>query len=89
MRPLTFEQACAHYSQRFTMEHVPRWTQVQRHDGTYYAPPYRSDLEWYNHTYFAGEHELAHNGCCYSLAPTWPLGRSLDTPYKKEDANHG
>lgn len=74
----TFEQACNAYVHRYTMEHVPRWARTPRADGRYYAPHYNSDHEWYAHTLFYGETELAGRRHCYSEAQTWPFGVSMD-----------
>ena len=83
IRPLTFEQAKSQFVHRFTMEHVPSWAKQQREDGSYYAPQYSSDLEWYNRTFFKGESELPSNKSCYSYDPSWPLGKTLTAPYMK------
>jgi hypothetical protein len=52
-------------------------------NGKFYAPHFRSDQEWYNHTTFPGEE--AHKGrdrdACHTSGQTWPLGQWLDTPY--------
>jgi len=81
-----FATACRKYVHRFTMEHVPQWARMQREDGTYYAPQYQSDREWYDNTVFPGEllHPMGkkHNGHCYSSEPSWPLGQSLLEPYR-------
>lgn len=84
----TFEQACAQYVNRFTMEHVPSWTGTRALHNQHYAPAYRSDREWYDNTYFPGE--AGHIGVasdCYSRNQTWPLGQWLVAPYRKGAAN--
>lgn len=87
----SFEQACAQYVHRFTMEHVPAWTRVKC-SGTakHYAPQFRSDREWYEHTLFPGEPghpaESARVRWCYTTKPTWPLGQWLDAPYDVRQA---
>ena len=87
-RKLSFEKAARTFIHRFTMEHVPAWSRLEfiGVDGEtwYAAPQYRTDREWYNNTKFHGEHELAQNGTCYTSNETWPLGRSLTKPYRKE-----
>lgn len=91
-RELSFEAACAKYVHRYTMDHVPAWAMerpdAQRNDDPirpgYYAPQFASDREWYEHTLFHGEHELATRTYCYTSGQTWPLGHWLDKPYRKE-----
>jgi hypothetical protein len=84
----TLQEACNLYVQRFTMEHVPAWTQRQRADGTYYAPQFRTDAEWYANTKFHGD--KGHPGRwftgCYTTGQTWPLGESLPAPYRRAAA---
>jgi hypothetical protein len=80
----TFEEAKARYVHRFTMEYVPRWALEQRPDGSHYAPQYRSDREWYEHTKFPGEPGLHGNSKrCETTGQTWPLGQTLSAPYRK------
>jgi hypothetical protein len=81
-RKLSFDQACTQFTQRFTMEHIPAWARKQREDGTYYAPNYRNDREWYDNTVFHGESDLASKSHCYSTNPTWPLGKVLCEAFK-------
>jgi hypothetical protein len=69
---ISFESACNRYVHRFTMEHVPAWAKEVREDGTYYAPHYRSDREWYDNTEFPPVFDG-----CYSTGQTWPLGKEL------------
>lgn len=86
-RKITFERAKAVYSNRYTMEHVPPWARTAcEGNGRYYAPQYRTDAEWYANTTFPGESEwLPHQARhCESNGQTWPLGRWLDAPYKRE-----
>lgn len=80
---LSFEQATARYVHRFTMDHVPSWATKVREDGTYYAPQFSSDREWYENTLFPGESELCMNGSCYTTNHSFPLGKALQTPYRK------
>ncbi len=83
-RPLTLEQAKAIYVHRFTMEHVPDWARGQRCDGSYYAPQYRSDADWYENTKFPGESGIPKDAdSCESSNQTWPLGDRLDSPFKR------
>lgn len=79
----TLTQARAQYPHRFTCEHVPEWARKQRTDGTYYAPQYASDAEWYAQTLFPGESPLAGRDHCYSHSPSWPLGQALPAPYRR------
>src|SRR5215467_8274189 len=83
-RKLTFEQATPRYIHRFTCDHVPAWALLRRVDGTFYAPQYASDRQWYDHTKFNGEagyFGVAND--CYSTGQTWPLGVALSAPYRK------
>jgi hypothetical protein len=81
----TFEQACAQFVNRFTMDHVPAWARQARPDGTFYAPQWRSDREWYNNTTFPGEPGLHGNSRhCRSAYPPMPLGTSLVKPYTRQ-----
>lgn len=80
----TFREACASYVHRFTMEHVPAWAHERREDGTYYAPQYRSDAEWYANTTFPGEPgHLGGRRHCFTSGETWPLGQSLPAPFTR------
>lgn len=81
-RPISFRSACAQFVHRFTMEHVPAWSRKQRDDGTYYAPQFRTDAEWYANTLFAGESPIATRNTCYTSGMTWPLGTALDRPFE-------
>lgn len=74
----TFEQACAQYVHRYTMDHKPQWAEQLAPNGKAYAPHYRSDREWYENTLFYGESEMATRNSCYSSGATWPLGLWLD-----------
>ena len=80
------------YTSRFTMEHVPFWATVQRRDGTYYAPHYRTDADWLSCTTFAVRKDgRLHQGrtgaedfACRPLhVEYFPLGKSLAAPYRK------
>jgi hypothetical protein len=82
-RKLSFEDAKAIYTKRFTMEHVPSWAGINPGNGLYYAPQYSSDREWYSRTFFEGESKLATERHCYSTYPTWPLGQWLHQPFTK------
>jgi hypothetical protein len=82
-RKITFERAKAQYVHRFTMDHVPSWSQ-KAHNNAYYAPQYASDREWYDNTLFQGESEMASKNSCYSSGQTWPLGHWLDKPFRKQ-----
>lgn len=91
-RAITFEQAKARFTNRFTMEHVPPWAK-EAPDATppisskrpgYYAPQFRTDREWYDNTRFKGE--PGHLGTareCTTSGQTWPLGQWLDEPFKR------
>lgn len=83
----SFEEACARYPHRYTMEHVPNWahsTCVFKEGRRYYAPQFRTDREWYDNTKF--EDEPGYLGrvgdhYCYTTGQTWPLGKWLDAPF--------
>lgn len=83
----TFQQACAMYINRFTMDHVPPWSQrsFRQQGGTidlFPAPQFASDQQWYDNTLFPTEE--GHHGDpnhCYTRNPTWPLGQRLSAPY--------
>lgn len=78
-RPVTFQQAKAQFPHRYTMEHVPNWAKLPNPgNGKWYAPQYRTDLEWYDNTYFHGESDQADKTSCYSFNKSWPLGQWLD-----------
>ena len=79
----SFETACAQYVHRFTMEHVPNWARIPRPDGSFYAPHFATDREWYAHTLFWGESPLADAHHCHTSGQTWPLGKALNTPFAK------
>ncbi len=82
-RKVSFKDAKRRYVHRFTMEFVPTWAREVRTDGTYYAPQFASDAEWYDATTFPGEGELRVN-CkhCETSGQTWPLGKALAKPYR-------
>lgn len=77
----TFQQACARYVHRFTMQHVPEWARapLTLKDGTngYYKPQHATCREWYDSTVFPGEADHKARGGdrshCIST-PTWPMG---------------
>ena len=77
----TLHAACARFVHRYTMEHAPAWARKQRTDGTFYAPQFRTDAEWYAATLFHGESPFATRDNCYTSGQTWPLGQSLETPF--------
>lgn len=83
-RRLTLAEAQARYVHRFTMEHAPEWTQRRRPDGTYCAPQFRTDAEWFANTKFPGDR--GHPGRwytgCYTTGQTWPLGQALAEPFR-------
>ena len=82
-RLMSFEEAKDRYVHRYTMEHVPQWATRPRSDGTFYAPQYRTDREWYDKTLFPGEGgwEPDDTSCC-SMHQSWPLGLWLtEGPY--------
>lgn len=84
MRPLTLEEAKTRYIHRYTMDHVPTWARARAANGKFYAPHFRSDQEWYEHTLFKGESELATSKYCYTFGQTWPLGDWLTESYRAQ-----
>lgn len=76
---MTFQEACARYVHRFTMDHCPTWARHPLPDGRYYAPQYGSDTEWYANTHFSEVHGLPFH--CESHNQSWPLGQWLNEPY--------
>jgi|SRR5580700_298042 hypothetical protein len=87
MRKVSFEQACARFVHRYTMDHVPQWARRVRENGSFYAPQFASDREWYERTIFPGEPGVHGNSShCYTSGQTWPLGQSLARPYRGKAA---
>lgn len=84
----TFEQACQDYIRRYTMEHAPGWSQAEKENRPgFYAPQYRTDREWYEHTLFYGDPEhWGDRRHCISTGQTFPLGLWLESPYRLADA---
>ncbi len=81
-RKISFKLACAQYPHRFTMEHIPAWARKPFYNASigchvYYAPQYRTDLEWYENTLFQGESCLASADHCLSGNASWPLGEGF------------
>ena len=86
LRP-TLQQARARYVYRFTMEHVPQWARAQRPDGTFYAPQYRTDAEWFANTLFKGDPGWFGIGNdCQSSNQSWPIGKSLPAVFTRGQA---
>lgn len=87
-RPISFEVACSAYLHRFTMEHVPSWSQSPFTTGydSYPAPQFRTDREWYEKTKFPKEegHPGGRGTDCYTSGQTWPMGLKLSRPYKRQ-----
>lgn len=75
---LSFNEACAQYVHRYTLQHIPQWAISPREDGTYYAPQYVTDQEWYDNTVFPPY--TLDKKYCMSSNQTWPLGKALDKP---------
>lgn len=83
-RPLTLAQAQAQYVHRFTMDHFPAWARQPAPNGRYPAPQFRSDREWYENTLFPGEGFIGRRSRhCFTSNLTWPLGRTLDKPFRR------
>lgn len=86
VRSISFDEAKRRYLSRFTCEHIPVWAKYPRKDGSYYAPHYLTDLEWYNSTAFPGEPDCAADETsCFSHSQSWPLGSKLSKPYQIGD----
>lgn len=82
MKRPTFEQAKRAYINRYTMEHVPKWARKICTNGFFYAPQYRTDLEWYENSTFTVEPDWFGTGSdCQSHNQSWPLGQWLDEPF--------
>lgn len=82
--PMTFERACALYVYRYTMEYVPVWARSRALNGLFYAPQYRTDLEWYARTLFPPHNPMGpREQSCYSSNQTWPMGHWLNRRYEK------
>ena len=81
-RKVSFKDAKRKYVHRFTLEHVPAWATPPRTNGTFYAPHFSSDSEWYDASVFPGEAGLHGNSeYCETNNQTWPLGQDLAKPY--------
>lgn len=82
-RKVSFEEAKAKFTRRYTCEHVPAWANKPL-NGRYYAPHYRSDKEWYDSTVFPGEPGV-HGNCKHAISKgqTWPCGSWLDAPFSR------
>lgn len=78
---MDFERAKRNYPHRFTMEHIPDWARQKCNDTFFYAPQFRSDKEWFEHTVFP-PNPLCDKEHCYTSGQTWPLGKQLSSPYR-------
>lgn len=85
-RNISFETAKKQFPHRFTMDNVPEWSQHVRSDGTFYAPHFASDQEWYDNYRFPGDEGLHANTITCELVGrlTWPLGQYLTAPFSPE-----
>lgn len=84
-KPSVQRDILAAFVHRFTMEHVPRWALQERADGTFYAPQFASDAEWLSNTVVRTRKDGELDGRysdCETRGETWPLGKSLDAPYR-------
>ena len=87
-RSISFEAACMGYKNRFTCENVPAWSsQSFREQGgdsdLFCAPQYKTDKEWYDNTDFPGENGNNLKNSCYSHNASWPMGKSLVSPFRR------
>ena len=79
---ISFEDAKTLYVHRFTMEHVPAWAKKPLQSGSFPAPHFRTDREWYDNTKFPDERPVRPGTKgCYTTGHTFPLGQYLDAPY--------
>lgn len=66
------------FTNRFTGDHKPAWSNRLRLNGDSYKVQFRSDAEWLEHTEFkvtsTGKLDLRVNHC-YTHPPTWPEGK--------------
>lgn len=84
-RNVSFAQAKADFPNRYTVENVPAWARQPATNGKYEAPHFQTDKEWYDNTVFPGEPGLHGNAReCRTSGETWPLGRWLNAPLKRE-----
>jgi hypothetical protein len=84
---MTFEEAKRIFIHRFTMGHMPKWAEKKSAwkksawkksaCGKFYAPHFRTDLEWFKNTIFV------ENRAAITKGESWPMGRWLDKIYKK------
>ncbi len=82
-RSLSFDEAKQRFPNRFTMEHVPQWANKPRADGSFYAPQYSTDAEWYENTLFPGEGGIHPRAIhCRSSNRSWPMGEKLSLPFR-------
>ena len=85
-RPLSFEAACKRFKKRFTLDHTPGWARhIVERTGKYQAPRYNSDMEWYQRSEFIGFATTGSRKYIRENDPTWPVGRWLDKPFKREE----
>lgn len=83
-KAISFAQAKRMYPHRYTLEHVPAWASKPcEGNGKFYAPQYKSDLEWYERTEFPSPSSKEDH--CVSAHQSWPCGLWLDKPFKKSE----
>lgn len=84
-RTLSFDEARARFTNRYTADHVPAWARnMNPGNGKFYAPQFASDREWYENTRFYGEPDhIGRRDECYSVGATWPHGQWLAQPFVK------
>lgn len=75
---LPFDQACAQYVHRYTLQHIPQWAKQPASNGKYYAPQYLTDQEWYDNTVFPPD--SLSDDHCMAVNQSWPLGMWLEAP---------
>ena len=88
-RSISFQEACRTYVHRYTGEHVPDWACRPAPNGKFYAPQFRDDRDWYDHTRFYGEEgHCGRKSDCFTTEQTWPLGHWLDECFRRRPQNN-
>lgn len=86
-RPISFENACEKYINRYTFDNVPEWSKQVNKEGLYEAPHFSNDREWYQNTFFPGEQNVAIDSNSCISEPVFPLGEYLIFPFNKDALN--
>lgn len=86
-RPISFDDACQKYINRYTFDNIPKWSQSVNKEGLYEAPHFSNDIEWYQNTFFPGEQNVSLDSASCISEPTFPLGEYLIVPFNKKLLN--